>query len=128
MTDPIAGSRATKRACVERRPAVYVARNGRGLVVVHVVECDRGGPGMPACCEYGPIFSCAYRSNCSLVSQTSVTRRPRSVRAPVEQATRPGLAPRLVVHQPRDLVVLLERSTVELSIYRNRHLLHPLLG
>src|SRR5947209_4555717 len=34
---------------------------------------------MPACCENGPICSCAKRSNTSLDSHTSTTRIPSSV-------------------------------------------------
>jgi hypothetical protein len=84
---------------------------------------------MPTCCEYGPTFSCAYRYKLLLglprVRHAQTTVRER---APMKQATRRRRTPGFVVHQPRDLVVLLQRSTVELKIYRNRHPLHPFIG
>ncbi len=43
----------------------------------------------------------------------------------MEKATRRSRAPRLVVHQLGDFVVLLKRAAVELEIYRNWHLLIP---
>src|SRR5438067_11430397 len=44
---------------------------------------------MPACCENGPICSCAKRSNASLDSHTSTTRIPSSVLA-VQWKIAPG--------------------------------------
>src|SRR5450755_554511 len=91
------------------------ARNRRGLVVVHFVKRDPRRSRDANLLRVRPDLLLRVLLKLLLGlpdirdAQTTVGER-----APVEQAARRGRAPRLVVHQPRDFVVLLERSTVEL--------------